>query len=273
MLATNLKILGVVLATVAFYTLLANMIPQLESEVPEEVAFGGEVTPEELVAAGEQLFTGAGGCTACHGLGARAPNLLTDEKGTGTIGARCGERVPGLTCKEYLHESLVAPGKFVVAGFPAMPDVTRGLTPTQIWTLVAFLEIQGGQVDVTAEDIARAEQASGGGAPAPAPGATAAAPAPAGPPAGASLEPLAILRGSGCFGCHQLGDEGAPVGPPFTGMGTRLTPDRIRRAILEPNADTARGYEAMAGVMPPNFGQQLSAAQLEALVRFLSGLK
>ena len=36
MWATNLKILGVTIGTIALYTLVANVIPQIESEVPED---------------------------------------------------------------------------------------------------------------------------------------------------------------------------------------------------------------------------------------------
>jgi hypothetical protein len=54
-------------------------------------------------------------------------------------------------------------------------------------------------------------------------------------------------------------------------MGRRLRADQIRRAILLPNADTAKGYEKFAGTMPPTFGHMLSAAQLEAIVQFLAG--
>ncbi|MGH7417348.1 MAG: c-type cytochrome, partial [Candidatus Rokuibacteriota bacterium] len=151
MWATNLKVAAVVLGTLALYTLIANSIPQLASEVPRDLTLGANVTPEQLVQAGEQVYTGSGGCTTCHGLGTRAPNLLTDDRGAGPIGARCGSRVAGTSCKRYLHESLVQPAAFVVPGFePIMPDVSRTLSPQQIWALVAFLESQGGTVDVTA---------------------------------------------------------------------------------------------------------------------------
>jgi hypothetical protein len=40
-------------------------------------------------------------------------------------------------------------------------------------------------------------------------------------------------------------------------MGSRRNADAIRRGILEPNADTAQGYAAVAGVMPATFGSQL----------------
>jgi len=265
MRATNLKIALVILATVAAYTVLANAIPQVESEVPTELALSADATPEQLVAAGEELYNGAGGCTACHGLGTRAPNLLTDEGGQGPIGARCGRRAPGLSCKEYLYQSLTEPNRYVVPGYgPIMPDMRRTLSPAQIWALVAYLESLGGTVDVTGADIA----AAGGSAPAGAgPGATPTT------PATATLEPIEIFRQYQCAACHKLGDEGGAIGPDLSRVGARLTPDRIRRAILDPNAEIAPGYEKVAGVMPTNFGQQLTAAQLEALVQFLAARK
>src|SRR5258708_35567885 len=104
MWATNAKVIGIVLGTLALYTLIANKIPQVESEVPQTLTLGANVTPEQLVQAGEKVFNGIGGCTTCHGLGTRAPNLLTDEKGDGPIGARRGKRQPPKGCKEYLYE-------------------------------------------------------------------------------------------------------------------------------------------------------------------------
>ena len=163
MWATNLKVVAVALVVIGFYTTVAHIIPQLESEVPEAVDLSGGVTPEALVAAGERLFNGAGGCTACHGLGTRAPNLLTDHAGEGTIGVRCATREPGKDCKAYLYESLTEPAAYVVKGFDVlMPDMRRLFSSEQIWALVAFLESQGGQVTVTAEDIKRTGGAAGG---------------------------------------------------------------------------------------------------------------
>src|SRR5580765_4029628 len=168
MWATNLRIIGVVLGTLALYTLIANKIPQVQSEVPRALTLGADVTPEQLAQAGEQVFTGIGGCTTCHGLGTRAPNLLTDEKGQGPIGARCGKREPGKDCKAYLHEALTQPGAFVVTGYePIMPDMSRTLSPQQLWALVAFLESQGGTVDVTGSDIPAASASASAGSPAP----------------------------------------------------------------------------------------------------------
>ncbi|MGH7558824.1 MAG: c-type cytochrome [Gemmatimonadota bacterium] len=258
MWATNLKILAVTLGTIVFYTLVANVIPQVESEVPEELSFTGEVSAAELVAAGEELYEGAGGCTACHGLATRAPNLLSSQGGEGPIGARCGARVEGEDCKTYLHRSMVDPGAYVVSGFqPIMPDMSRTLSPNQIWALVAYLESQGGQVDVTGADL-EAESAGGEGA-ASAPGA-----------ATTATDPQVLLDEMQCLICHQLGSQGVAVGPPFDGIGARRDPAYIRRSILDPGAEVASDYEQFAGVMPTNFGERLSAAQLEAIVDFLS---
>jgi mono/diheme cytochrome c family protein len=264
MWAINLRIFGVVLGTLALYTLIANKIPQVQSEVPRALSLGANVTPEQLVSAGEQLYQGSGGCTACHGLGTRAPNLLTDEKGTGQIGARCGKRESGKDCKAYLYESLTRPGAFVVPGYePIMPDVSRTLSPQQLWALVAFLESQGGTVDVTASDIPAASAA-------PAVNSGAAGTAGAARIAGGSTDAMTIIRGGGCLACHKVGTEGGAIGPDLTRVGRRLSTTLLRESILNPDAKITSGYEKFKGIMPKNFGEQLTAGQLEALVQFLA---
>jgi len=261
---TNLRIVLVVLGTLALYTLIANKIPQVQSEVPQTLTLGPNVTTEQLVAAGEKVYNGAGGCTTCHGLGTRAPNLLTDEKGQGPIGARCGRREPGKTCKQYLFESLDNPTAYVVAGYqPIMPVMTRQLPPEQIWAGIAFLESQGGTEDVTGADIpASAPPSPPGG------GGTG-----AGGVAGGSTDPMTLFRAAGCVGCHKIGAEGGNVGPDLSHVGARRSAESIRTKILDPASSTARGFERFAGIMPKTFGTTLTAAQFEALVRFLAAHK
>jgi mono/diheme cytochrome c family protein len=250
----NLNVLLVATLVIGFYTAIAHIIPQLESEVPQELNLGTAVTADELVAAGEAVYNGAGGCTACHGLGTRAPNMLSDHAGEGPIGSRCGTR--GKDCKTYLYESLTNPGAVVVPGFEnIMTDMRRQLSEAQIWAVVAFLESQGGEVTVTGADI---PAAAGGSEPA------------GGPAPSATMEPVALLTEKGCVGCHALDGNGPPIGPPFDGMGRRISADRIRKGILDPNAEVAKGFEQFAGTMPAIFGEQLSAAQLEILVQFLA---
>ena len=263
MLAENLRIVSVVLGTLLVFTFVANSIPQVQSEVPADLTFGANVTEAELVSSGEVLYNGAGGCVACHGLGTRAPNLLSDHAGTGLIGVRCAGRVSGQDCKTYLYLSMTDPGDYLVEGFnPIMPDVRRSMSDAQIWSMVAYLQAQGGEVTVTGADIE-----DGGGATEPA--APAAAPA-AAAPATASLDPLEILRANTCMICHQFAGEGIAMGPPFDGIGARMDADGIRQSILDPAAGAAEGYEAFIGLMPAIFGTQLTAAQLEAVVDFLA---
>jgi mono/diheme cytochrome c family protein/cytochrome c551/c552 len=266
MWATNAKIIGIVLGTLALYTLIANKIPQVESEVPQTLTLGANVTPEQLVQAGEKVFNGTGGCTTCHGLGTRAPNLLTDEQGEGPIGARCGKREPGKSCKDYLYESLDQPAAYVVKGYqPIMPVMTKQLSPEQIWAVIAFLEAQGGTVDVTADDIAKAKPAAGATA-----GAGGGGSAPGGAFAGGSSDPKAIIQAAGCLACHKLDGQGQTIAPDLTHVGARRDANSIRAKILNPMSSIAPGYEKLAGIMPKSFGAMMSAAQLEALVQFLA---
>jgi len=265
MWANNLRILGVVLGTLALYTLIANKIPQVQSEVPHALTLGANVTPEQLTTAGDELYHGAGGCTACHGLGTRAPNLLTDEKGQGPIGARCGKREPGKDCKAYLYESLTNPRAYVVPGYePIMPDMGRILSPQQIWALVAFLESNGGTVDVTGSDIPPPSTTLTSS-----PSSTTSA----GGLAAGSTDPMTIIRGAGCTACHKIDGAGGAIGPDLTHVGSRLSANLIRESILNPDAKVAKGYEKFKGVMPKTFGNQLTAAQLEAVVQLLASHK
>ena len=255
---TNLKVLAVGLGVIGFYTFVAQIIPQLESEVPETLDLSAGVTPEIFIPAGEDLFMGGAGCTSCHGLGTRAPNLRSDHGGEGTIGARCGTR--GQDCKSYLYESLTEPMEYVVDDFPPiMPDARRQLSEAQIWAVVAYLQSLGGEVTVTADDIGTGSAETGGPAPAGGGGATMTA----------TTDPMQLLTENACIGCHQIDGAGAPIGPPFDGMGSRISADRIRTGILDPEAEIAEGAEAFAGMMPKTFGESLSAAQLEILVQFL----
>jgi mono/diheme cytochrome c family protein len=84
---------------------------------------------------------------------------------------------------------------------------------------------------------------------------------------------MEIIRAAGCIACHKVGSEGGAIGPDFTRIGARLSAAQIREGILAPDARIAKGYEKFAGIMPKTFGDQLTAAQFESLVRFLASRK
>ncbi len=254
------------LLVMGVYTYVANSIPQIESRPPQELSLeGGNVTTEQLVKAGEEIFKGKGTCLICHAIGqkgTRAPDLAG-------VGARAGKRKPGMSAKAYLIESLLDPGAYLVEGYPnIMPKVDRppiGLNRSELWALVAFLESQGGTVDVKLDDIPKEAGTVAGGAGGPA----AELKLPGDPKAG-----QAVFMGKGaCIGCHKAGSIGAsPVGPDLSQIAKIQTPEYIMAKILNPAAmGTVAGYPP--NVMPPIFGQSLTAKEYVDLVSFLLTLK
>jgi cytochrome c oxidase subunit II len=81
-----------------------------------------------------------------------------------------------------------------------------------------------------------------------------------------------IFNASGCTACHTLADAGShgTVGPDLDKGLKGKTPTFIRQSIVDPNAVITPGYQP--GIMPQNFAQQLPAAQLSALVQYLSSV-
>lgn len=246
------------------YTYYANSIPQIQSKPPEELSLDvGNVTPEQLVQAGEGIFKGKGTCEICHRIGqkgTRAPDLAG-------IGAAAAKRKPGMTARAYIIESLLDPGAHLVEGYPnIMPKVDRppiGLNRSELWALSAFLESLGGTVDVKLDDIPKTAGAAAGG------GQAAEVKLPGDPKAGQAV----FMGKGGCIACHKAGSIGAsPVGPDLSQIAKIQTPDYIMAKILNPaGMGTVAGYPA--GVMPPTFGQTLTSREYVDLVSFLLTLK
>jgi len=247
------------------YTYFANSIPQIESKPPQELSLeGGNVTPAQLVKAGEEIFKTKGTCEICHRIGqagTRAPDLAG-------VGSRAATRKPGMTAKAYLIESLIQPGAFIVPGYPPiMPAVDKppiGLNRSELWALTAFLESLGSTVDVKLDDIPKTAGAAAAGG-----GATAEVKIPGDAKAGEQ-----VFQGKGgCIACHKAGKIGAsPVGPDLSQIAKIQTPDYIMKKILDPRGmGTVSGFPP--GVMPPTFGQTLTAKEYTDLVSFLLTLK
>jgi mono/diheme cytochrome c family protein len=175
---------------------------------------------------------------------------------------------PGVSAKQYLIESLIDPAAYLVEGYPPiMPKVDKppiALNRSEVWAMVSFLESLGGTVDVTLDDIPKSAgaAAAGGGVPAE-------VKLPGDPKAGE-----VVFTGKGtCIACHKAGKIGAAaVGPDLSQIAKIQTPDYIMGKILNPPAmGTVAGYPP--GVMPPIFGQTLTAKEYVDLVSFLLTLK
>ena len=247
------------------YSWFANSIPQIESKPPQELSLeGGNVTPAQLVKAGEEIYKTKGTCEICHRIGqkgTRAPDL-------GGVGARAAKTKAGMSAKAYLLESLIQPSAFIVEGYPPiMPAVDKppiALNRSEVWALTAFLESLGGTVDVTLNDIPATvgAAAAGGGAP-----------AEVKIPGDAKAGKTVFMTKGGCLACHKAADiPGTPVGPDLSQIAKIQTPDYIMKKILDPKGSgTVAGFPP--GVMPPTFGQTLTAKEYTDLVAFLLTLK
>jgi mono/diheme cytochrome c family protein len=79
-----------------------------------------------------------------------------------------------------------------------------------------------------------------------------------------------LFTSQGCGGCHAFSAAGtnASVGPSLDDALEGKDAAFTRKAIVDPNAETAEGYPP--GVMPGDYGEKLSAKQLADLVAFLS---
>ena len=261
----GVKVGAFALFVMGSYTYYANSIPQIQSKPPAELSLeGGNVTPAQLVKAGEEIFKTKGTCEICHRIGqkgTRAPDLAG-------IGARAAKTKPGQSGRQYIIESLLQPGAYLVEGYPnIMPPVDKPpitLNRSEVWALTAFLESLGGTPDVKLDDIpktAGAAAAGGGGA--------AEVKIPGDPKAGE-----AVFTGKGaCIACHKAGKIGvSPVGPDLSQIAKIQTPEYVMKKILDPaGSGTVAGFPK--GVMPPMFGQSLTAKEYVDLVSFLMTLK
>src|SRR5947207_9034322 len=216
----GVKVAIVAVVVMGSYSGYANYIPQIESKPPQELSLeGGNVTPAQLVKAGEEIYKTKGTCEICHRIGqkgTRAPDLAG-------VGGRAGKTKPGLSAKQYIIESLLQPSAYLVEGYPnIMPQVDKppiALNRSELWALTAFLESQGGNVDVTLDDIPKTAGATAGGAPAE-------IKIPADPKAG---EVVFSTKGA-CIACHKAGKIGAsPVGPDLSQIAKIQTPDYIMK--------------------------------------------
>ncbi len=265
-LPVSVKVSLFALLVMGAYTYVANSIPQIQSVPPQELSLeGGSVSTDQLLKAGEEMFKGKGTCEVCHRIGqkgTRAPDLAG-------IGAAAAKRKPGVSARAYLLESLLAPGAYLVEGYPnIMPRVDRppiGLNRSEVWAITAFLQSLGGTVDVKLEDIPKdvGPVAAGPGGP------VAELKLPGDPKAGQ----LVFTGKGGCIACHKAGAIGAsPLGPDLSQIAKIQTADYIMAKILNPAAmGTVAGYPP--NLMPRTLGQTLTAKEFTDLMSFLLTLK
>lgn len=262
---TLFKILGFTLALVLLFTLVANLLPQVEGEAPapEKVDLSS-MSQADFVALGESVFKGKGTCTLCHNDLGRAPNLLEEDLVDIASKRVSDSRYHGKAddAESYMRESMLKPSAYVVAGFgkkgshdseSPMPQVDKPpiqLSSDEINAVIAFLQDKDGNPVTVALPSADA------------------APTPV--PARAAAEPLTaqqLLAKNSCTACHAILDSSAAIGPDLRHVGARLSAEQIRASIVDPAAVVAKGY---APIMPPNVADSMSVKELKTLVAFLA---
>ena len=266
-----LKSLGFSLVLILVFTLAANLLPQVEGEAPVEKEIElGALTMAGFIALGEELFEGKGTCALCHNAMGRAPDILAFNMVSAAQERLNDARYAGgaSDAASYLHESMVDPSIYVVAGFgkkgtndaespmPAADKPPIELTAVEMDAVIAFLQAKDGN-DVTvslptevptiaeAKDVPAAAQ-----------------------PARSADEAIAKF---GCRACHMIQGEGAGLGPALDDVGVRLSKTEIRQSILDPNAIVAQGYPS--NVMPQDYAAQMTVQELEMLVKYLAEQK
>jgi len=89
---------------------------------------------------------------------------------------------------------------------------------------------------------------------------------------GSSVDAGKVFISSGCGSCHTLSQLGSQaqgtIGPDLDTALAGKDDAFIKESIVDPSAYVAKGYPD--GTMPANFGTELSSAEIDALVAFLS---
>ncbi len=205
-----------------------------------------EISPE----GGEAIYWGKGRCFTCHSMGdrgsaVRGPNHgRFGERFPLAMGARAVERAKERSAKsgktftdvDYLVESLTDPGSYVVEGYKNEMAVVYAppisLSLDEIKAVIAYLQIQGGELDMETVDSKPSEITTAFYAK------IAAAAAAGGGDPGKGEEVFA----DNCTDCHVLKGEGGEVGPDLTGIaakGLKFIDESIRR----PAAKITAGFE------------------------------
>jgi cytochrome c oxidase subunit 2 len=79
----------------------------------------------------------------------------------------------------------------------------------------------------------------------------------------------ALFAENGCGGCHALSDAGSTggTGPDLDEVLADKDAPFIEKSIVDPGAEVAEGF---SDLMPPNYGDTLQPAELDALVKYLA---
>lgn len=264
-----LRTLGFSLALILTFTAVTYVLPQMKGEAPVEIELDvGALTMDSFIALGEDLFQGKGTCTLCHNKLGRAPDLLVLNVEKVSLQRLADSRYQGgaKDVEGYIRESMVDPGKYVVAGFgkkgsndaespmPAIDQPPTQLSEVEIDAIIAYLQDKDGSTVTVALPTKSVTTTS----------ATKEKDEPAKPAIAQS--PEEVIAKYACSACHSVLGTESVIGPDLNSVADRLSIDQIRASIISPNAVIAEGYPPIM----PDFSKQMMIAELEMIVQFLT---
>ena len=97
----------------------------------------------DLVAAGRDLYTGGGGCAACHTIDGVAQGVLGPDQTH--VGASAANRIPGYTAEQYIRESIKEPCAYNVS--PADDGINQEFDCILMQTTIAPLALSDTEID------------------------------------------------------------------------------------------------------------------------------
>lgn len=267
-MGTLAKVLGFSLSLTLAFTLIANLLPQVEGEAPKEEKLDlGAMSIDDFAALGETIFSGKGTCTLCHNNMGRAPDLLAFDVVGASVERLADSRYQGEAkdAEAYIRESMINPGIYVVKGFgkkgsndsespmPAVNQAPIELSDAEVTAVIAFLQSKdGNEITVSVPSDAPAPVTEAAAAPA------------------LAQTPEEIIKKYTCNACHSVLGTESPVGPDLRTVGSRLSAAEISQSILEPAAVIAEGFPP---IMPPNVADKMAVSELKMLVAYLADQK
>jgi cytochrome c oxidase subunit 2 len=73
-----------------------------------------------------------------------------------------------------------------------------------------------------------------------------------------------VYTAQGCYGCHQIGKVGTPIGPNLSGIGAKYSPTYLNQWLRDPESVRPSAH------MPK---LELTADDIESLAAYLASLK
>ncbi len=214
----------------------------------------GAVLRAALALAGISVLVGAGCGVSESGSSDRGRQLFISKCGTCHTMAQAatsGTQGPNLDAAFSAARASGMDGDTIAGVVKAQVDNPRPTTSNPSTSMPAHL-VEGTDLDDVATYVSKVAGVPG-----------------AKPPTFAGGPGGQVFGQNGCGSCHTLKAAGSTgtVGPDLDKALAGMSAAEIKKSIVDPNAKITPGYPS--GTMPQNFGQTISAKDLNTLIKFL----